>query len=902
MKKSFKKAGAAVLSMAMLLSMGAVTMPVFAAPTAPGTSGVPTNDSVNPYTGDDGNFTGGDSNLPGAVYISMPGMYKQGEGDGRGADEGDTTGWKYQYLGETDGTTDNTLDVTKAKVSIYKVAELDGTNGWKWAGTLNESEINALLTNTGVEDDDGNEITNPTSFQKLLQQTDDDEFATKSADLKKLASYLERHISDLGAGALMASKEFTNDEQGTGFSLPEIDPALMTAYTDPATKDKIGYYLIVTETDQAGVLVQPVLISLKNGQENPKNISLKGSTINIEKRITHVGTEDTMDNTSTTAAAYGEGAAKDGIKDNNDDYIYGKDSGTDAIYGGTHATVGKNDVVHYEISAQLPQYDEGLDTTTVGLEDFVIHDVATQGITIIKNSIKAYISEADESKATTARNGSTVVGDNWYLVGSETRNEKDYSVTMGADNHSFDLTITLAQMRGKQGDTETSIGKTTAPDTTAAYYTSGYNAGNLKTMENNYIIVSFDAVVNYKNDGSAAAANDSELAFRRGYVAPVEKNASGLYVAPDGVSLQDIYDEWVTYADTNSNLTSPKTHTGSKEAIMEALIGGTYDADLAGAATTVATLDDSKFVTVTTPADAEHPTTDEANAIAAEKAAGLLLAIDYYNARRNGETNYADMTYGNNYSTGKGKAKDTTNLTKLNSVDMNLKKYVEKLMLDHVDPDTITLGTLKNYVSLAELKAWANDSSNAEAIAAAADGTTDDVTALTATTAYNVAATELGADDTAQKALAKAAKAKIAEIKANLEKDKEYASRYQKEVVKDAVFKLERVIDSSTTPVTTELVGYAVSTADGTLKVLKATANQALPSARSTEATGIKYWEEAPDNTGKYIVYTLEASADNAWSMFQQGDYQLTEVYAPTGFKRCLQSIGYKCQHGRNQR
>ena len=30
MKKSFKKAGAAVLSMAMLLSMGAISMPVFA--------------------------------------------------------------------------------------------------------------------------------------------------------------------------------------------------------------------------------------------------------------------------------------------------------------------------------------------------------------------------------------------------------------------------------------------------------------------------------------------------------------------------------------------------------------------------------------------------------------------------------------------------------------------------------------------------------------------------------------------------------------------------------------------------------------------------------------------------------------------------------------------------------
>lgn len=821
MKKSFKKAGAAVLSMSMLLAMGAVTMPVYAVdpPVAggPGTSGVSTNDNVNPDGDNDGN---GDMTLPGAVYVSMPGMYKQGEGtDSNGANGGvdqsrAPADYHYDYLGVT--------NVTKATVSIYKVAELDGTNGWSWT-IGNETDINALLSDIAT-DGNGNALTNPTSFQNLLEKDTNNEFATKSEELKNLASYLER---SLGSATPVATKVLDNANQTAGFTLPEIDPSLMTGgYTAPGTLNKIGYYLITTTTDQAGVLVQPVLISLKNGQENPKNISLKGSTIDIAKRIAHVGNTDT-DN--------------DEINDNHDTKIYNDDA---AKFGGTSATVGKNDVVHYEIFAQLPKYDDN-----VNLNDtlpFVIRDVASNGVTIDASSINAYVSKVDESGDAYDRGSGT--SDNWNLKGSTNANTYDYQLTMDPNKHGFEIAISVAQMRG-----DASVTTSTKSNTT------DNNVGNLSTMENCYIIVSFDATVDKKSDGTAATL-DSQMAFDRSYVNRVTYGEAGVTMNDQtDVDLDDIYAAWVTYVDQDVN-----TGVGVKEAVLAAKAAGTYDSSVTEAALqTAAAAVDGMFTTAPSGIDGD---------LVKEQVIAMLLAIDHYNATRNGENNYASMTYGNNYSTGKTKARVISNDTVLTSVDMNLNKYVEKLTLNNL-PSDATLATFlapaNGYVTLAEVQAYATK--NASAVTSAAAATTEDIAAYN--TAFN---TSIATTDTTN-ANVKAAILMYNEALTQANGNDHYYSQYTDEPVINAVFKL--------TDPDGNVVGYAVSTGtDGILKKLNTSTTSTAPTAQTTT---VKYWEEDPENTGNYIVYSLpEENAENAWAMLQTGEYVLEEVYAPTGFKK----------------
>ena len=152
MKKSFKKAGAAVLSMAMLLSMGAVSMPVYA-------------DEVV------GNPTGA---TPGQVKVEISGItpggaYRQGEGTdttskshdgltGKDEDENDPAGYRYDYL--------SLEKITEATVSMYEIATF-GSNGWVW----NQSAYETAALGAGLDDGNGN-----TDWARLYNKDNNGQF------------------------------------------------------------------------------------------------------------------------------------------------------------------------------------------------------------------------------------------------------------------------------------------------------------------------------------------------------------------------------------------------------------------------------------------------------------------------------------------------------------------------------------------------------------------------------------------------------------------------------------------------------------------------------------------------------------------------------------------------------
>ena len=101
--------------------------------------------------------------------------------------------------------------------------------------------------------------------------------------------------------------------------------------------NKVAYYLISTVTDDAGVVIQPALISLKNSKEgdspaNVRQIKLKGSNINLDKKITKVQSEKT---------------GKSLVTDVNGDISTTKDT----------AIASDHDLITFEIETQLPIYD-----------------------------------------------------------------------------------------------------------------------------------------------------------------------------------------------------------------------------------------------------------------------------------------------------------------------------------------------------------------------------------------------------------------------------------------------------------------------------------------------------------------------------------------------------------------
>ena len=774
MKKSFKKAGAAVLSMAMLLSMGAISMPVYAAP-----------DATNTHAGEQ---------RPGTVTVHITGLdtnaYHQGEGsgiydtvNGEGPDTkaanayetnhpGSTYTEKYKYL-TLDGTDslDFLKNIEEANVTMYQVATLTNNNGWDWVKSIKDkigssdvpgfTSFEALLANKdGREAVDAGHAT-AEKPQNTSNVTNELEFNTASTELQQLASYLERLVTELetdyvNAEAAVAGMTSTDagydtavanrdalkaalksikvgegkidqSNKATGVTIPVISPAYLDATEQGGnnngvleqaeqvlTQNTIGYYLIVTKTDQAGTIVQPVLVSLKNNED--KNVSVKGSTIQFEKTMTAIYSTDEEANKGSNR--------------------FDSTAGSDLKNG----LVAKDDIVNYEIVAQLPEYDPNVKQRNI--VDFVIHDTASDGITILAPTVTGQTGEAAtkidpeqfEVYLAAAKNDLTDPTKRWQLTGSTSKNVGDYELKLDNDGHGFDLIISGYQM--VQEDTRTqgsnavlqaadgvvdtvamiegsgdatlnkqTLGLTTRFDTAdvmdgETLVRAAQNKSGANSMYNMYVLVKFKAAVN-KDVNGANVNSEDDLAFNRKFrkyaeVANVDAgmlNAVGEtdLVAGGSVTADDVADSKkadalkqilraqlfngetrynMTYK-TEDYATTAADFTGLTPSDISALKGALEGTGI--------------FTTVNDDWNVGTKPEDEMCRIL------VLLARDKHNIELNGDYNTAHLTYGNQYATGKNEVKMTTNYSKVYTVGLKLDKFIETLEIEGMMqvPETI---------------------------------------------------------------------------------------------------------------------------------------------------------------------------------------------------------------------
>ena len=276
MKKTFKRAGVAVLSMAMLLSMGAV--------------GLTAN-----------------------------------------AEEGDKVDAKAQTT-----LTMNANTVTSGKYKVYKVATINNLGKWSWASGLNVNDSAIKNTSTGASFD-----ISTGKFYNTTSQTYAD--AGTDAQKKALAAYLAQNL-----GTLAPINGAAGNNLGESITLLSgIDTSAH------------AYYLVVVTSDDAGVVVDPILQEIDTTRADTTDgteINAKAGTLPFEKKITAITKEGSVATTNDT------GIAEKGSK------------------------------VTYTIKAQLPTYDSKVTVTTTTLNDFVIKDTPCEGLTIDTNSIKVYLS------------------------------------------------------------------------------------------------------------------------------------------------------------------------------------------------------------------------------------------------------------------------------------------------------------------------------------------------------------------------------------------------------------------------------------------------------------------------------------------------------------------------------
>ena len=750
MKKSFKKAGAAVLSMAMLLSMGAMSMPVYAETPSAGTFG---------------------QLEPGQVTVKVTGLstdaYHQGEGSGEydstkgegpdtdakaayeTANPTATYSEKYDYLTLGPSNPLNSLkNIEEAEVTMYQVATLTNDGGWDWVQYVKDQPGNipgftsfaALLANK-----DGRDKVDTGAGKNTSDITGELEFTTSSKDLQQIASHLERIVDGLeksvaekkaawDADSSNTTKEnaykaekakldaikvgdgkINQSNVGTGLTIPNIKPVYLDGQGNSngvleqseqtLTTNTIGYYLIVTKTDQAGTIVQPVLVSLHNGEH--KNVSVKGSTIQFEKTMTHIYSTDEDD------------AAKGPDR-------FASTEGSDLKNG----LVAKDDVVSYEIKAQLPQYDPNVKQRNI--TNFVIHDTASDGITIDAPTLTgdgdaATIIDPDKFEVYLATDPGDLndASKRWKLTGSTKQNVGDYQLVMDTDKHGFDLIISgyqMVQEDTRRNDTgNPAVGGDQKPDTVAhiensnaaelALQTMAYatrfktgegeaNQSGEDSMYNMYVLVKFKATVNKDEDGNAVTDTDEDdLAFNREF-----KKYKDIAEVDDGmlaaVGETDLV-EGVNGA-TATDVTNAKKADAMTQIIRAKLFGGetrynhTYDtADYGVTDNDFASMDSTKATAIATLLNAtglftsnipNNWNTDTTNSESELARILVLLARDKYNITLNGDYNTAHMTYGNRYAVGDGDVKMTTNYSKVYSVGLKLSKFIETVQLKGVLP------------------------------------------------------------------------------------------------------------------------------------------------------------------------------------------------------------------------
>ena len=841
MKKSFKKAGAAVLSMAMLLSMGAISMPVYADLPTHGNV-VPTQVSVTIANSSNATY-GGNSAGTGAVNLQ------------------DDEYHKYQYL---DG-------VTEADVTMYRVATL-GNSGWAWDPTVKT----ALEANGDVI----------TDFETLLTKTLDGENAstdpsatiplTSSEDLQALAGKLQSIATATGSSVpnvATAKIHKLNDGWETVY-LPKDDEL----FADGKVKNIIGYYLIVTTTEEAGYVMQPVLVPISNettadpDSRNVKALSLKGVQVSVDKQIEDIYTKVDKDDKVKTTDTAAEG-----------DKTYSSDANISEDKN--NGIIDADDTVHYVIKADVPVYSKlaSADGT------YVITDAPDAGIDVISRDVNGYVKTVQTSTATN-KNGKIEV---YYSSDATLDTTNDTKLTEFNDyvlapysasgGNGFTVTMTLGQLRGAGNGT-------------------GYASALAEntTMEGGHIFVVFDAQTN-PSFNSAYEANDDLL--------PAATLAD--------ITLNDV----AAQIDTVKNGVADATVTLAKSKVIAANlttipVGTTTLDDLytnAGWDKTK-TADIEKMQTAAYLAlSAKQRERDEANALTEDG-----------NKTKNGTKNIAKVAYNKSF-TGDGEPEEVEDVTKLFAAILDLTKvvyeantvseiehlplYVTGITATEQDAGgTFAEGTvfLKAVDTDADdimddASSWETTTNKAEATYASSGNKVKVVSAV-ATSTDSTSALSAG---TGKAYLKDGTTLETTDVEANAKTQDNatgnYADAYaHSKPVMGAVFELAEVYD--TVAAADGRVGgtdgthartLAISDENGKFYYL-AVANDNADSAPTTltktidsttkgQNTSIEYYEKNDDGE-TYTTYYVTNSP--AWDRVGEGNYQLTEKQAPTGYKK----------------
>ena len=606
MKKSFKKAGAAVLSMSMLLAMGAISMPVYA---------------DNP------------EDFPGQVKVVINGTNW----------EANQAAWNEQNSDGSQGTAHaaNTYqylsDVNTAEVNMYRVAELT-QSGWAW-------DINFAAA---VEEFyQGSATQKMSDFRKLLETkkgTDNQEHFTATSDeLLQVASALERVTRDATG---QPDSNLTPIANGTINVAAGQDyvylPENVKAALDAATRDRIGYYLITTTTDEAGVVLQPVLVTLKNSNsgENPKTVNVKGYKISVDKTV-------------------------DSIEDKDKHVALGTDDVVST--SGDTAIVAKDDIITYKIVTEIPKYDVNLNLTDsdVNMKDFTITDTPSAGIQVVSGNPK---------KPTNLKIHASEQAANEFLTEGT-----DYSVTGNADG-SFVITITPS-----------------------VYHTDTNSTG--QKLEGQTLEITFDATVvdanfntkDYTNATTADLTSIPAATQTKANKAVTDATAYDTAAATSITNTDDLAKLRTIYGlEASATLTADQI--AQAKLALDTKGSGNY-ADLTkeeveAEADKLATLKAAKtVVTAATGADGVAAADAKVKELLSEdndlsdgqRVAGYL-ALQDLKATARGNDNTAAISYGNEYATGQGDGNDEDKAT-VYSVNLDLTKVTSDLKLK--DGDTI---------------------------------------------------------------------------------------------------------------------------------------------------------------------------------------------------------------------
>jgi len=741
MKKSFKKAGAAVLSMSMLLAMGAVTMPVYAADPTPATY------------------------APGQIEVKVGTNF---------ADDGtaNAIGHRYSYIPE----------ISSATVSLYRIASLED-GGWIW-----DDDVKTFIQNHASElqfDDPFDAATEGdidlTKFEDLLRKVNDttsntDVPAAKSEQMLALASMLERAVRATQASgyqgtaaAPIASQTITSE-----YDIINL-PTDADLYKNDGTKNVVGYYLILTDTNDSGVFVQPALVVLKNelDGQNQKKVSLKGSALKVDKSI-----EEVKDKTDKVDLAGSSSAAGSSVSTSQDT-----------------AVVGSNDKIKYQIKVPLPKYD--VNTPASDINDFVIVDTPDDGITLLDvtgntGTMKTGLETTDTCKV------------EWCATENGTYSDMDTDVyTLDTLPNGVRVVDGANDANGQPKVVYTVL---TAPGTTADITGKGgfmvtVDGGALKDLDGGYVKITFYGEVDSsKLDRGYTAVKaalgegditDTELALA------ANLNALGVNRAPT------TEDKWLALFKSNDAL---KTAVG--------ITSETADTD-------IPTLVDTYIAKFTGGVTALSNSATQADKY--ERAAKLLAALTIANDNikkdnekikaGNGTNNTAKITYGNDYATGGGKGTDE-DVTTLMNVALDLDKVVEENLIKKADTN------------------GAQDTEN--------KAETTDVTKVTK--------------------------------------------------LENAVFKLEKNYYTGSAAATSTPT-YAVTVLDKTDPDNPVTTlvelTELASGATVPEGAVVYEWTEGTgQNKVEHKAYYVPSDMVQAWDALKLGEYTLTEVKAPAGYKK----------------